>query len=41
MNDLIYKIFAITFCILVAGAIIWIAYDSIRKNKKTKVNGKR
>lgn len=41
MNDLIYKIFAIVFCTLVAGAIVWIIYDSVRKNKKTKVNGKK
>ena len=35
---MIYRIFAIGFCIVVAGAVIWILYDSFGK---TKVNGKK
>ena len=37
---MIYKAFAIGFCIVVAGAVIWILYDSIKAQKK-KVNGKK
>ena len=35
---MIYKIFIIIFCLLVAGALIWIICDSFGK---TKVNGKK
>jgi len=37
---MIYRIFAIVFYLLIAGAVIWIIYDSIKTPKK-KVNGKK
>ena len=33
-SDLIYRVFAIFFCMVIAGAIIWTVIQSVKMNRK-------